>query len=363
MDNATLLKSVRIDDRRFYPDGTKIEVWVKGRNKHVVYYEDPKGQTPKNIIYYLNSEKISASLTENDIIDGVLSQIDKQTGNKYKVIQDPYSEKPPSNRIYGETPYYLNNGCVVNIKWMGKTPNPEFILGTFSNPDEAELYYQNSINRYISNKELTSKIDDANNPINLPMSSWYVDVATRDISSVESKLVSIKLPDSVKENDKSTLVYTESKEYPIQYDGSEFNVKPFLSTDKDSDIIKRIIETYKLQVSKLKSTNPNDYELKLCSPDTEYCSLIPYNSPLEPPKPNDTNKSTPSTDKPTKVNLVIQGLSENSAVFEIKAKTSMPDFTVWTGNIPQTEEIDIFDNTGLSAEYIEESFDGKIETI
>jgi hypothetical protein len=73
----------------------------------------------------------------------------------------------------------------------------------------------------------------------------------------------------------------------------------------------------------------------------------------------------------TKIKLNIQGLFDSgdgttpgktASVFEIKAKTDMPTFTVWTGEIPKTEEIDIFEDLPeLDAEYSESSFAGQEE--
>jgi hypothetical protein len=150
----------------------------------------------------------------------------------------------------------------------------------------------------------------------------------------------------------------------------------FGSGTKDSNIVSEVIEKFKSMVTQLHGIPYNSYDLKLCSPDSEACKLIEYKSPLEGPQPvvsaapNDTPPGPSQSG--TKIKLSIQGLFENedgttpgltSSVFEIKAKTDMPTFTIWTGGIPQTEEIDIFDDLEeLDDEYSESEFVGREES-
>ena len=151
----------------------------------------------------------------------------------FTYLQDPFSETPPPKRIYGggglgtpevdnvgPTPYYLNNGCKVNIKWTGKVPNPDFNPGTFSTPSEAEDYNQSlkpkGPLRFLKDKPILSDEDESNvdkNPSLRPQSEWILEnggydnndgitysVNYRDKPIVQDKFVSITLPTGFTEN-------------------------------------------------------------------------------------------------------------------------------------------------------------------
>ena len=279
---------------------------------------------------------------------------------------------------------------------------------------------------------LTSTEDEADDESKLPTSSWVIaepfvmgiDINSqpemsepnyRDKSYVWNKVVTVNMPTGFTENDgKGYLVWTN---HGLQYNtkalpnGTEYEktilmdaqgnivdpetttstlglravtvstrgdiIQYFGSNVKDSDITKLVIEKFKIMVSQLHGISTNDYDLKLCSPDSEACKLIDYKSPLE--APNNTPQQAAINDTPpglsqsnTKIKLSIQGLFDSgdgttpgstSSVFEIKVKTDMPTFTIWTGEIPKTEEIDVFDDLQeLDDEYIEGDYKGEEET-
>ena len=450
MAEDILGKTVRIDDRQFNPKGAKFEVWTKGRHKYIKWHRGSGGLISTE--YYIDGDKISASLTDDEVIKAWLFHREavakfRSDLQVYKVIQDPYSDDiPVTKRVYGDgkSPYYLNNGCSINIEWRGDKPNSAFDLGTFSNPEDAEDYYRKRTNgvrngpdRFLKNTSenpviLTSSVDDATDTSKLPTSSWVVeepfvigiDINSqpemskpnyRDESHVWSKVVTVNLPQGFTENGgKGYLAWTN---HGLQYNtkalpnGTEYEktvlmdaqgnivdpqtttsgsglravtlvtkgdiIKYFDNNEKDSDIVKVVIEKFKVMVSQLHGIPSNNYDLKLCSPDSEACKLIEYKSPLE--GPNNTPQQAAINDTPpgssqssTKIKLSIQGLfdSEDGAttqgltasVFEIKAKTNMPTFTVWTGEIPKTEAIDVFDDLQeLDDEYVEVGFNGDEE--
>ena len=509
MAQDVLGKTVRIDDKRYDPKGAKLEVWTKGRHKYLIRYVDPEGKNApeSSKILYINTtgkaEKPNASLSDDEVIKEYLLEI-KQTvlfnievglpphpmcHQILKVIQDPYSNETINKRIYGDgSPYYLNNGCSISIEWLGQKPNPDFFLGTFSNPNDAEKYYRrDSIpegsvsgfnkkrgpSRYLRlerdtgrladgidrnaawyllngahkgfNKDgvvilpespeedgviITSGVDNADDSSTLPNSSWVIDEGTvnpindfdndgiddlfegpfseglfRDESYVWHKKVTIKLPEGVNEE---KLVWTNKMDN-LQYisnslpQGSEYNktilvptgftgsngepgmrpvevteTKPiiqyFRSSQKDSNIILEVIERFKSMV--ISKNGIQDYDLKLCSPDSESCKFIDYISPLEDIKPVTPVEPVAAADAPPvdngKIKLNIQGLFDidgttpgsSQSVFEIKAKTTMPSFLVWTGEIPKTEEIDVFvDLQELDDEYSESGFEGIDESV
>jgi hypothetical protein len=428
MAKEVLGKTVRIDDRQFNPKGAKFEVWTKGRHKYIKWYRDEKNGliSTEN---YIDSGKISASLTDDEVIKSWLFL--RETAAKintalkvYKVIQDPYSDDPITKRVYGDgkSPYYLNNGCSINIEWRGDKPNPDFTLGTFSNPEDAEDYYRKQTNgvrngpdrflktTYETPVIITSDVDNAEDKSKLPMSSWViaepfvngVDVNSqpemseanfRDKSNVWSKVVTVNMPTGFTENGgEGYLVWTDgglqynSKAIPEGTQFESFSIdrsgygrggRPrdqivyFRNNNKDSDIVSSVIEKFKSMVVDRHGISRSDYDLKLCSPDSEACKLIEYKSPLEAPN-NSPNQAaindTPGLSQSVKIKLNIQGLFDSdisgstSSVFEIKAKTDLPTFTIWTGDIPQTELIDEFDDLQeLDPEYVEESFNGDEE--
>jgi hypothetical protein len=458
MAEDKLGKTVRIDDKRYDPKGAKLEVWTKGRHKYLIHYLEKGTNVPTSTIRYIDGDKISASLTDDEVIKAWQSEA--ETAAKlipsikvYKVIQDPYSDEPITKRVYGDGKsfYYLNNGCSISIEWRGDKPNPDFVLGTFSNPDDAERYYRkkdtngvrNGPDRYLKDTKenpviITSSVDDADDKSKLPTSSWVIaepfikgiDINSqpemsepnyRDESRVSNKIVTVNMPSGFTENGgKGYLVWTnhglqyDTKALPNgtnyekdvlvdpegnivsqeKYDSLELDdlrklrpvtlvtkgdiIRYFGSNEKDSDITKVVIEKFKVMVSQLHGIPSSDYDLKLCSPDSEACKLIEYKSPLE--APNNSPQQAAINDTPpgpshssTKIKLSIQGLFESedgttpgstSSVFEIKAKTDMPTFTIWTGEIPKTEEIDVFDDLPeLDPEYTETDFQGDGENI
>jgi hypothetical protein len=445
MAKDVLSKTVRIDDKTYDPKGAKLEIWTKGRHKYVIHHLDKKGIQPSSLTYYyIDGDKISASLTDDEVIKAWLSQIETVDKKVYKVIQDPYSDEPVTKRVYGDGKsfYYLNNGCSISIEWRGDKPNPDFTLGTFSNPDDAERYYRkkdtngvrNGPDRYLKDTVenpviITSSVDDANDKSKLPTSSWVVEEPFdngiagisvemtepnyRDKSTVDNKVVTVNMPTGFTENDgKGYLVWTN---HGLQYNtkalpnGTAYSrtllidtqgnvvdpgsttsttglraveavtqgdiITHFARGTKDSNIVSEVIEKFKSMVVALHGISRSDYDLKLCEPDSEACKLIEYKSPLEspnnPPQQAAINDTPPGpSQSSTKIKLNIQGLfgsdgttpGSTSSVFEIKAKTDMPTFTIWTGEIPQSEEIDVFnDLQELDDEYIESGYSGEEE--
>lgn len=422
-----LLKTVRITS------DIKLEVYQQGRRrKYAIFYDFGKDDpyNIRNSSENTKTEKYDSSMSDDDIIKEALGYYNRRFGSynrTYKIIQDPYKD-PITKRVYGETPYYLNNGCKIVIQWLGQKPNPEFTLGTFSNPEDADYYYKKETNdvkngpkRFLRSTTespifLTSNVDDAGKSDNLPKSSWIVagtfsDISIfgsngsvygpdyRDQSYVYDKEVNIYLPDGFTENGgKGYLVWTNNrfqyntKASPKGGGGQEIMlldgkavivtkrgdfIQSFPDYNKDSDIIGIIISYFKGEVSKIHGISFSDYNLSLCSPDTGSCSVIPYKSPLEPPNNTPTqaaiNETPPGpTQSSTKIKLTIQGLFDSgdgitpgttSPVFEIKAKTDMPTFTIWAGDIPKTEQVDEFDDLEeLDDEYFESDFRGEEET-
>jgi hypothetical protein len=384
MAEDKLGKAVRIDEKQYNPKGAKVEVWTKGRHKYLVQEIQKGTSVPTSTIRYINGDKISASLTDDEVIEAWLSDNNAQIkilndngANRqfYKVIQDPYSDdETVTKRVYGDkSPYYLNNGCKLFIEWTGRKPNPEFVLGTFST---AEAAGKNSgPNRFLNNQSITSNKDQISNL--LPSSTWVVPTGEvnaalqpvpnyRDYSEITNKKITIHLPDGFTENGgKGHLILTEKDELRYSTDNTAVEDTSKYSKLEDSSIISTMIWKFKSEVEKLHGIKTSDYDLKLCSPDSKACSLIPYKSPLEPPvKVNDLQTPPGNTQStPTKIKFTIDGLPTEII---IKAKEDLDTFTIWTGPIPKINNgsgnVDDYED-GLGEEYSESNFAGSEEEL
>ena len=442
-------------------DNIKSELYEEGKKKYTQIW-DPTGNNtynegdggPSGIKSPERSKKQASADDDNNVIH--LGIEDSQIVEYYRLkakrtthgklvdikpyftyLQDPFSETPPPKRIYGggglgtpevdnvgPTPYYLNNGCKVNIKWTGKVPNPDFKLGNFSTPTEAERYNKSlkpeGPPRYLSDRPILSDIDNIHSKQSLdsygaveeegnqtlrPQSEWvletggydpsYTELAVsgqqiigitfsakyRDTPIVENKFVSITLPTGFTENDgkgylewvgfygtKIPLMYSTvpkgTRSFttgiggrgPDQTETKNVSVlNNFPEYQKDEDILKDVIKGYQVQASDLYHNSPNDYDLKVCFPDTGPCSLIPYKSPIvslsEVGVTPSVAVNTPIL-TPKKVKLNVFGLpgvtslsGETDGTIKVKVKVSLPEFTVYLGDPPGTTGSDA---TGLN---------------
>ncbi len=388
-----LLKSVRITD------AMKVEVYQQGRRrKYALFYDsaNPKINNKRGNTDNTKSEKYDVSLTDDQVIEEALKSYNLRFSdgvNLYKVEQDPYKEIP--KRIYGstQTPYYLNNGCRITVEWIGRKPNEYFNLGTFSTAKESQQfkidqwvlggYAGGYIPRWRENENITSDYDVSSLYSMAPFSTWVVPTGEisestlqeipnyRDYTTVEEKWITVYLPDEVTENGGKYLIWNKNNELA---NWNEDRNNTHFSNTEDENVVSQVIQKFKSMVTKLHGIS--DYDLKLCPIDVEYCKLIDYKSPIK--APDNTPQQVIANDTPpgpsqssTKIKLNIQGLFDSgtgttgttSSVFEIKAKTDMPTFTIWTGDIPQTELVDEFDDLQeLDEEYIEGGFQGEEET-
>lgn len=404
-----VLKTVRVTG------DMKVEVLQQGKKrKYALFYDE-------NADYNFQkdntkSEKYDIAMSDDDVIEMALKAYnirfgvvgyDSSTERKWYITQKVYSDPAPV-RTYGngeKSPYYLNNGCAINIQWIGKIPNPEFNPGTYSNLNQADnASEKDGKPRYLQNANITSTTDNSENSNNLPKSSWSVsppitdgisginqeEVPTdyRDRSYVQNKIVTVTLPKGFTENDgKGYLVWTEdglqydSKSIPentptkmayvdgiyidVGYRKPKNQIRYFEGYRSDAHVIEQVINDF---ISKITSLHGIfRYDLKLCAPDNEACSLVPYKSPLEPPfKANDLQAPpgpTPSNTTPTKIKFTIDGLPTEII---LKVKEDLDTFTIWTGPIPKINNgdgnIDDFED-GLGEEYTETDFKGDGENI
>ena len=250
------------------------------------------------------------NFTDDQFINDFVNMNSKIEGKPYYIIQDPWEVKVPLYRNFGSDPYYLNNGAVIYIIW--KDGNTEVGGQKYS--------------------------DDKGNE--LPITTLYVDKTIKIISSNE------------------TQGFTLGKNSKFEY-GTDSQV--YTSSIEDNNILSEIILQWKIKIP--------DYNLALCSPNNESCSIIPYKSPLKPIEPD-----VPVVE-PTPINAEVASKEKIKVVVQneiIKVKEDVNSLKVFIGiakDVPlekplehetlNTEQDDFIDGEG--SEYIEEDFIGEEE--
>jgi hypothetical protein len=175
-----VLKTVRITDN------IKVEVLQQGKKrKYALFYDgDTEFITSRGRGYEetdknnnTKSEKYDVAMSDDDVIEMALKAYNSRFGSpqkKWYITQKVYSDPAPA-RTYGngeKSPYYISNGCAINIQWIGKIPNPEFNPGTYSNLNQADnASEKDGKPRYLENANITSTTDNSENSDNLPKSS------------------------------------------------------------------------------------------------------------------------------------------------------------------------------------------------
>ena len=165
--------------------------------------------------------------TDDQFISEFINMNSKIEGKSYYIIQDPWENKVPIYRNYGSDPYYLNNGAIIYILWQDK------------------------------GKDAGGRKFSDDKGVELPINDTYVEKTIKIISSNE------------------TQGFTLGKNGDFEY---STNSQVYVSTIKDSNILSEIISKWKIKV--------DNFDLSLCSPDNESCSIIPYKSPLKPIVPD-----------------------------------------------------------------------------
>ena len=246
--------------------------------------------------------------TDDQFIEDFVNMNSKIEGKSYYIIQDPWEITTPIYRSYGNDPYYLNNGALVYITWLD--------------------------NDMIAGSQKYS--DDRGNE--LPIENTNIEKTIRIISSNEKQ------------------GFTLGKNGDFEY---SINSQVYVSTVKDVDILSEIISKWKTKV--------DNYDLELCSPNNQSCSIITYKSPLQPIVPDSAvtpiaiNAETSSSKE--KINIVLQ-------TEKIKVKEDIT-LKVFIGTIKETlleektlndEQDDFIDGEGVDySEYVESDFQGMDE--
>jgi hypothetical protein len=255
--------------------------------------------------------------TDDQFINEFINMNSKIEGKSYYIIQDPWENKVPIYRNYGSDPYYLNNGAVVYIMWKDGTKD----VGGQKYSDD-------------SGHELTPT----------------------DISFKKT----IKINSS-----SETQGFTLGKNGDFEYSN---NSQEYVSTIKDRDIISEIISKWKIKV--------DNYDLGICLPINESCSIIPYKGPLQPIVPDvpatpigATAISADSKKKePIKINLQDEKVKVKEDVLSLKVYIGIAKDSPLEPSLEQetlnTEQDDFVDGEGVdSSEYEENEFVGAEEQI
>lgn len=246
--------------------------------------------------------------TDDQFISDFVNMNSKIEGKAYYIIQDPWEDKVPIYRNFGSDPYYLNNGVVVYIIWKDGDKD----IGGQKYSDE-------------SGHELKSQ----------------------DI--VFKKTIKI-----ISSNEAQT--FTLGKNGEFEYGNNSLE---YLGTIRDIDIIYEIISKW---VNKV-----NGYDLGICLPINESCSIINYKSPLQPiidsPIVNPVAINADSKSK-EKINIVLQ-------TEKVKVKQDLTSLKVFVGQLKEiileentlnTEQDEFIDGEGVDySEYFESDFQGMDE--
>jgi hypothetical protein len=330
-----LLKSVRIIQPVDvnYPssgDGVRLDVYQNGKRKYAVL-KSPNRYFPDSESDY-KFDKVDRSMSDDDVIKEaliILKEVGSKSGFNFSleqmIIQTPWKDKPPTKRNYGFTNYYLNDGSQVNIQWIdGSVSKGSYVDNADGLITKLVTYYP--YDKSQGTEGLPTELRDQS------------DASTRSGVKKQRKDGTFDWSDKIDSTD------------ILKHGG----------TLKDSDIIKSVISSLQLQITRFNGTSES--KLALCDPDTEYCKLIRYvdfNGDLPSTTTNDSAiKDIPvsSTQSSDKTKLFLVGLPDK---IEIKVGENLPDFSVHVNKIytpPQYQEWAVIDEeVELDPEYQESS--------
>jgi len=336
-------------------DGCKLTIFEEGRFKKAILippytFNLKKSRKKDELVIY----KGSSAESDADVLNAALDKLSNDdeysqypkngTRIRYKVLQDPYKDQSPLKReSYGSGNYYLNNGCKINILWIGYNSNT-----VFSKTDEN--------NKDVSKKEV--KV--------FPPSDGRVKIDGYYVYHKDDKFM-----------------------YSVGSNFSDYGY--FANYYTDYEIVQNIIN--KLKFAHLKHKENSDWKanfdkLALCDPDTEFCSLIPFvdflSSPQTPEPPqaptaSETPVSPGSTASGEKPKAPIKITSDKSITDKnnpndlvLKALTNF-EFKLSIGTKPAVApgatangQADNFENSEaeeLDEEFLEQPFVGEGENL
>jgi LAS superfamily LD-carboxypeptidase LdcB len=319
-----LIKSVRV--RKLLGNlGSQFDIKVtlyKKSFKRVLIGFSNNGSVFWNDISYSDIGRYS-KYTDDELINDFIDINSKREKTIYEIIQDPYLDKPPKERSFGFDPYYLNNGAIVEIKWLDNN-NQSTGTKIWSDLEGNELNIQKGL--------------------------------TQSTKGFITKISQILAPKSYLGENK--ILYQTNSGLSSDLD-QQIN---FSGNVKDKDIINQIISLWKNQV-------PNYDDLALCDPDNEFCELIDFINPVDElvernaKQDNIFRSEDPISDD--KINLLFQIDSQ----LNIKPREDF-NFKIFIGELPVDPLLTGFDFGDedqdlslLDDEFIEVDFEGSDEQL
>lgn len=232
----------------------------------------------------------------------------------YEIVQDPWEETAPIIRDYGYDPYYLNNGAEVYISWTNADDLTSMGGTQYSKKDGSEISYDP-----------------------------YFYISTGNV-----KIINV--------NKSIRIVHKEETQYLTLNNNGEFEYTIYSKDFRGSDLI-----VLDILISEWKRKIPN-YNLEVCSPNNESCSIIPYKSPMKPFVPDPVPESVPTiavNETPKEPITVV--LPES---IKVKIDTT---FKIFIGKnkeiIDQNTVLQEDEISDLSDEYTEGNFAGTEEEV
>lgn len=305
----------------------KVSIYKSGiaNNKRKVSVTDKLGNpiNGKDPIDFPTNDRYS-NYKDNDFIKDYLDTIVKLDPNKstqpYEIIQDPWNDKFNEPRLFGFTPYYLNDGSFIRITWL-KSGNR-----TSSKKDDADGSIEKKVELFP--------------PESSGLTKWYVMSSSNVFVFSDDKII------------------TEDEDF-----------REYTGILKDIDILKIVIPIIKSQIEKKFGEKVSQNKLALCNPADKACSLIAFRNFLddqpkvEKPKEEKDEAKIKTTDgsetnaSGTKVKLT----AKTPQGIDIIQNKDMPAIVIFAGK-EVNPELDIYrqedplleDEEALSDEFVEQ---------
>lgn len=315
------IKSVRIRSDKKYPKvpgslDLKLELVQNDKDRACIVKYASTGGTNYDLPPTTFGRRQWGEKSDDEVIQSYLNQIPD-----WKIIEDPFTTKPPYKRKFGEEQYLLNSGAKVKITWS---------------PTGGEKWSDES--------------------------GFELETLTGEEKSTIKKKVEITAPDGLDQN----MTFENEIKYSKDSTGFEFE-----GTMTDLEILSKVITDWRIKVpgyDKLSAYNPTLIKLTdwqkskptfekfttILTDNLDYLdsSIIGfgYKSPLKTPTLDTESTQTGATASP-KIKITID-LPKGEV---IKAKEDISSIIITVGSASSSVE-------GLDEEFTESAYAGEEET-